>query len=46
MLKKNNKEENINISEKPTGISVIIRELKKDKIAIRQNEGINPMRYN
>ena len=34
MLKKNNKEENINISEKPTGISVIIRELKKDKIAM------------
>ena len=32
MFKK--KDKNINISEKPTGISVIVRELKKDKIAM------------
>ena len=32
MFKK--KDNNINISEKPTGISVIVRELKKDKIAM------------
>lgn len=29
-----NKEKNINTSEKPTGISVIVRELKKDKVAM------------
>ncbi len=32
MFKKKNK--NINVSEKPTGISVIVRELKKDKVAM------------
>ena len=32
MFKK--KEKNINASEKPTGISVIVRELKKDKVAM------------
>ncbi len=32
MFKK--KDKNINVSEKPTGISVIVRELKKDKIAM------------
>ena len=32
MFKK--KDKNINVSEKPTGISVIVRELKKDRIAM------------
>ncbi len=34
MFKNRKKEKDINMSEKPTGVSVIARELKKDKIAM------------